>query len=95
MEQKQLAHPMLRPRSDPVMSSSAPSTGSRSRSPLLESARQALLLRHYSPKTVEAYVGWGRRSQRPLASLGPVVHAKHPARLPVVMTRAEVHFNAR
>jgi integrase len=119
------------------MSSSSPGTG---KSPLLESVRQALALRHYSLKTAEAYVGWVRRFvvfhqrrhprelgprevsaflsdlatqsgvsastqnqalaallflygevlQLPLASLGPVVHAKRPHRLPVVMTRDEV-----
>jgi len=31
------------------------------RSALLEGVRQALVLRHYSPKTVEAYAGWVRR----------------------------------
>jgi integron integrase len=110
------------------------------RSALLDSVQQALELRHYSPKTVEAYVSWVRRFvlfhqrrhprelgseevsaflshlasrsgvsastqnqalaallflysdvlQRPLASLGPVVHAKRPMRLPVVMSRQEV-----
>jgi hypothetical protein len=44
------------------------------RSPLLERFRQALALRHYSPRAVEAYVGWVRRyvifhGRRPL-SLG-------------------------
>lgn len=36
--------------------------------------------------------GWSTRSaiEQPLASLGPVVHAKRPLRLPVVMTREEV-----
>jgi integron integrase len=33
---------------------------------------------------------YGEVLQRPLASLGPVVHAKRPKRLPVVMTREEV-----
>lgn len=33
---------------------------------------------------------YGEVLQRPLAALGPVVHAKRPARLPVVMTRGEV-----
>src|SRR6185295_19573532 len=28
---------------------------------LLQSVRDALLLRHYSPRTVEAYIGWVRR----------------------------------
>jgi site-specific recombinase XerD len=41
------------------MSSVAPPP--RGRSPLLESVGAALVLRHYSPKTVEAYVGWVRR----------------------------------
>lgn len=31
------------------------------KSPLLESVREALMLRHYSPKTREAYTGWVRR----------------------------------
>jgi integron integrase len=31
------------------------------KSPLLESVRNALSLRHYSPRTREAYVGWVRR----------------------------------
>lgn len=120
------------------MSTSPPSgTG---RVGLLESVRQALVLRHYSTQTVEVYVGWVRRFvlfhqrrhprelgardvtaflsalatgsgvsastqnqalaallflysevlQRPLAALGPVVHAKRPTRLPVVMSRDEV-----
>ncbi len=98
------------------------------------------MLRHYSPKTVEAYLAWVRRFVifhqrqhpellgaaevaaflshlaaedevsastqnqalaallflysevllRPLPSLGAVVHAKRPARLPTVLSRAEV-----
>ena len=109
-------------------------------SPLLQSVRDALLLRHYSARTIEAYIAWVRRFvvfhgrrhpqslganevavflsdlasrghvsastqnqalaallflyaevlQRPLGSLGEVVHAKRPTRLPVVMTRPEV-----
>lgn len=120
------------------MSSFTPSGSGRGG--LLESVRQALVLRHYSSKTVEIYVSWVRRFvlfhqrrhprelgarevtaflsalatgkevsastqnqalaallflysevlQRPLAALGPVVHAKRPSRLPVVMTREEV-----
>jgi site-specific recombinase XerD len=120
------------------MATSSSSGGGRSA--LLDSVQQALELRHYSPKTVEAYVSWIRRFvlfhqrrhprelgseevlaflshlasrwgvsastqnqalaallflysevlQRPLASLGPVVHAKRPMRLPVVMSRQEV-----
>jgi integron integrase len=110
------------------------------RHPFLQSVHSALQLRHYSPKTTEAYVGWVRRfvsfynlrhprsmgaaevsaflsdlaSQggvsagtqnqalaaliflyahvlgQPLGSVGEIVRAKRPARLPVVMTRAEV-----
>ena len=41
------------------MSTTPPAAGGGS--PLLESVKQALVLRHYSPKTVEAYVGWVRR----------------------------------
>jgi len=120
------------------MSSPPPTAGGGS--PLLESVKQALVLRHYSPRTVEAYVAWVRRFvlfhrkrhpqsmstqevsaflsdlatrgavsastqnqalatllflyaqilHRPLESIGEVVHAKRPARLPVVMTSAEV-----
>jgi site-specific recombinase XerD len=112
----------------------------RAASPFLQSVREALVLRHYSARTVDTYIAWirrfvlfhGRRHprslgadevsaflsdladrggvsastqnqalaallflyaevlQRPLGSLGQVVHAKRPARLPVVMTRAEV-----
>jgi integron integrase len=111
-------------------------------SPLLQSVVDALVLRHYGPKTVEAYIGWVHRFvvfhdrrhprslgarevsvflsdlasrggvsastqnqalaallflyaevlQRPLGSLGQVVHAKRPIRLPVVMTRNEVNM---
>ena len=120
-----------------VSSDSAPAAGKRR---LLESVREALVLRHYSPKTCEAYVGWVRRFvlfhgrrhplsmgavevstflsdlatrgnvsastqnqalaallflysdvlHRPLQFVGGVVHAKRPARLPVVMSREEV-----
>ena len=123
---------------DGDMSSTLAAPGKRS--PLLESVRAALILRHYSPKTVEAYIGWVRRfvlfhhrrhpesmaapevaaflshlaSQgrvsastqnqalaallflyaevihRPLDPVGDVVHAKRPARLPVVMSHSEV-----
>jgi integron integrase len=122
----------------PVMSSS--STPPRIRSPLLEKVRAALLLRHYSPKTVEAYLSWIRRYvihherrhpgelgagdvaaflshlatqrqvsastqnqalaallflyaevlEQPLGSIGGVVHARRPLRIPTVMTKAEV-----
>src|SRR6185436_6725883 len=41
------------------MSSTPPTAGGGS--PLLESVKQALILRHYSPRTVEAYVAWVRR----------------------------------
>ena len=41
------------------MSSTPPTCGGGS--PLLESVKQALVLRHYSPRTVESYVGWVRR----------------------------------
>jgi len=121
-----------------LMSTRSPS--GKGRSALLEGVRQALVLRHYSPKTVEAYAGWVRRFvlfhqkrhprelgaaevsvflsdlasrsdvsastqnqalaallflyaevlQTPLAALGPIVHAKRPMRLPVVMSREEV-----
>jgi len=109
-------------------------------SPLLESVGAALLLRHYRPKTVEAYVNWVRRFisfhqwqhpklmgapevsaflsdlatrgavsastqnqalaallflysevlHQPIGAVDDVVHAKRPARLPVVMSRSEV-----
>jgi integron integrase len=115
-------------------------TSSIDSSPFLQSVRDALLLRHYSAKTIDVYISWirrfvlfhGRRHprslgapevtsflshlasqgsvsastqnqalaallflyaeilERPLGSLGAVVHAKRPARLPTVMTRAEV-----
>jgi integron integrase len=102
--------------------------------------RDALVLRHYSPKTVDAYVGWVRRYVifqerrhpqsmgarevsaflshlaihlkvsastqnqalaallflysevlgRQLGTIGDVVRAKRPARLPMVMTQTEV-----
>lgn len=112
-----------------------------SRTPrLLDRVRDALLLRHYSVKTVEAYLGWTRRfilfhGKRHPSTLGAaevsaflsalatkngvsastqnqalaalvflyadvlgcnlpwlqgIVRAKRPARLPVVMSRAEV-----
>ncbi len=107
---------------------------------LLDRVRSALVLRHYSQKTIRAYVAWirrfilfhGRRHpsllgapevaaflshlaahaqvsastqnqalaallflyaevlQRELGQLPEIVHAKRPARLPVVMTRVEV-----
>ncbi len=111
------------------------------KSSLLERVGDALAVRHYSPKTREAYVGWVRRFvlfhhrhqppvgtaseevsaflsslateekvsastqnqalsallflysevlHRPLEFVGGVVHAKRPARLPVVMSRDEV-----
>ncbi|HEU4578697.1 MAG TPA: integron integrase [Polyangiaceae bacterium] len=110
------------------------------RHPFLQTVHSALQLRHYSPKTIEAYVGWVRRFvsfynlrhprsmgaaevsaflsdlagqgavsaatqnqalaaliflyahvlDQPLGSVGEIVRAKRPARLPVVMTRAEV-----
>jgi integron integrase len=40
-----------------VSSSAPPGTGS----PFLQSVRDALVLRHYSSKTIEAYVAWVRR----------------------------------
>jgi integron integrase len=108
---------------------------------LLERVQLAMALRHYSPKTVEAYVGWVRRFvafhrgrhpqslgehdverflthlavreavsastqnqalaalmflykdvlKRDVGDIGVPVRAKRPARLPVVMTREEVH----
>jgi hypothetical protein len=39
----------------------SPPAPSGSKSPLLESVREALSLHHYSPRTREAYVGWVRR----------------------------------
>jgi integron integrase len=108
---------------------------------LLERVQLAMAVRHYSPKTVEAYVGWVRRFvvfhrgrhpqslrghdvegflthlavreavsastqnqalaallflykdvlKRDVGDVGVPVRAKRPARLPVVMTRGEVH----
>ena len=110
------------------------------KSPLLERMRAALAVRHYSPKTAEAYVTWVRRFvvfherqhplsmgaaevsaflshlaversvsastqnqalaallflyagvlDRPLEPLGSLVRAKRPARIPIVMSSAEV-----
>lgn len=130
-----LARPMLVATS---MRSFSPASG-RSSS-LFDRVTQALVLRHYSQKTVEAYVGWVRRYvafhdrrhpetmgapevsaflshlatdarvsastqnqalaallflysevlDRPLGSVGKIVHAKRSGRLPVVMTREEV-----
>ncbi len=120
-----------------VASLSAPPSG---KGLLLESVSTALMLRHYSTRTRDAYVGWVRRFvlfhdrrhpasmgarevsaflshlatqknvsastqnqampallflysevlHRPLEFVGGVVHAKRPARLPVVMSREEV-----
>jgi integron integrase len=54
--------------------------------PLLAQVRAALRLRHFSPRTVEAYAGWVRRFVR----FHGTRHPAEPRRVPVVLTREEV-----
>lgn len=116
-----------------------PAGGNEKQGSLLSKLREALALRHYSPRTAEAYVAWVRRFvvfhrrrhpasmgapevaaflselaregvsastqnqalaallflysevlQQALDAVAGVVRAKRPARLPTVMTAAEV-----
>jgi len=74
---------------------------SAKRPKLLERVHDALAMRHYSPRTAEAYVAWMRRFivfhnrrhppqlgalRQDIGSLDDFVRVKKPLRLPVVMT---------
>lgn len=64
---------------------------------LLARVREAIRVRHYSPRTEQAYVGWIRRYvffhkvlEKDIGLIDDVVRAKRSSRLPVVLTIEEV-----
>ena len=57
---------------------------------LLDRVPERLRLKHYSIRTEQAYVDWIKVVGRELEWLYNVDRAKRPARVPVVLTEAEV-----